>query len=161
MASSTPDLVSSSEIGVNPGIRSWKTHLAECARCQKAIGCIYFTKKVKSWDSTTCFRIWQFQTPAWKRYLRMHLLAERFVFWGLWSRFSKSGNQCLSNDTNAASKFINFFMSSHLYSIICRMRPECLKRGFLTIESSGVFHLPKINELIWDLGTVQEYELLG
>jgi hypothetical protein len=39
-----------------------------------------FHKKVKSWDSTTRFRIWQFQTPAWKQYLQMHLLAERFVF---------------------------------------------------------------------------------
>ncbi len=39
-----------------------------------------FHKEVKSWDSTTWFRIWQFQTSAWKLCLQMHLLAERFVF---------------------------------------------------------------------------------
>jgi hypothetical protein len=40
-----PDLLSSSETGINPGIRSWKKHLSEWARCQKAVGGIYFTKK--------------------------------------------------------------------------------------------------------------------
>ncbi len=41
-------------------------------------------KQVKICDSTTKFRIWQLQTPAEKRYLQKHLLAERFVFWGWW-----------------------------------------------------------------------------
>jgi hypothetical protein len=50
-----------------------------------------FHKEVKSWDSTTWFRIWQFQTPALKRYLQMPLLAERFVFWRWWSGFLKEG----------------------------------------------------------------------
>ncbi len=39
-----------------------------------------FHKEVKSWDSTAWFRIWLSQTPAYKRYLQMHLLTERFVF---------------------------------------------------------------------------------
>ncbi len=38
-----------------------------------------FHKKVKSWDSTTWFRIWQFQTSALKLYLQRHLLAEQIV----------------------------------------------------------------------------------
>jgi hypothetical protein len=42
---SNPELLSSSEPGDNPGIRSWKKHLSEWARRQKAIGGIYFTKK--------------------------------------------------------------------------------------------------------------------
>jgi hypothetical protein len=42
---SNPDSLSSSETGVNPSIRSWKKHLSEWARCQKAICSIYFTKK--------------------------------------------------------------------------------------------------------------------
>ncbi len=37
-----------------------------------------FHKEVKSWDSTTWFRIWQFLTTVWKWYLQMHRLAERF-----------------------------------------------------------------------------------
>jgi hypothetical protein len=45
-----PDSLSSSETGVNLGIRSWKKHWSERARCQKAIGGIYFTKK---WTSET------------------------------------------------------------------------------------------------------------
>jgi hypothetical protein len=48
--------------------------------------CYLFHKEVKSWDSTTWFRLWQFQTSTWKRYLQMHLLTERFFFrcdaWG-------------------------------------------------------------------------------
>ncbi len=45
VAISNPDSLSSNEAGVNPGIRSWKKHSSEWARCQKAIGGIYFTKK--------------------------------------------------------------------------------------------------------------------
>ncbi len=62
-----------------------------------------FHKRVKSWDSTTWFRIWQFQTRAWKRYLQMHLLAKRFVFWKWWSGFSESGSPDLSNVTDVTS----------------------------------------------------------
>ncbi len=40
-----PDSLSSSETGVNPGTRCWRKFLSEWARCQKAIGGIYFTKK--------------------------------------------------------------------------------------------------------------------
>ncbi len=47
-----------------------------------------FHKQVKSWDFKTWFRFWQFRTPAWKRYLQMHLLAERFVFSWWWSYLS-------------------------------------------------------------------------
>jgi hypothetical protein len=42
---SNPDIPSSTETGVNSEIRSWKKHLFEWARCQKAIDGIYFTKK--------------------------------------------------------------------------------------------------------------------
>jgi hypothetical protein len=56
-----------------------------------------FHNEVMSWDSITWFRIWQFQTPAWKRFLQMHLLAERFIFWGVcdrgfWNRESSGTN---------------------------------------------------------------------
>jgi hypothetical protein len=42
---SNPASLSSSETGLNPGIRSWKKHLSEWAQWQKAICGIYFTKK--------------------------------------------------------------------------------------------------------------------
>ncbi len=42
---SNPGSLSSSDTGVDPGIRSWKKHSSGWARCQKAIGGIYFTKK--------------------------------------------------------------------------------------------------------------------
>ncbi len=48
MINSNPDLLFSSEAGVNPGIRSWKKHLSERARCQKAFGDIYFRKKYRA-----------------------------------------------------------------------------------------------------------------
>ncbi len=42
---SNPGSLSSSEKGVNIGIRSWIQYWSEWARCQKAIGVIYFTEK--------------------------------------------------------------------------------------------------------------------
>jgi hypothetical protein len=68
-----------------------------------------FPKEVKRRDSTTWFRICQFQTPAKKGYLQMHLLAEWFVFWVWWSGFTERGSQDLSNGTNVASLLTNFF----------------------------------------------------
>ncbi len=62
-----------------------------------------FYKDVKSWKSSTWFKIWQFQTGVWKRYLQIHLVAERLVFLGWWSGFSERGSQDLSNGTNVAS----------------------------------------------------------
>jgi hypothetical protein len=44
----TPKSLSSSETGIYPGIRSWKKHLSAWARCQEAIGGIYFTKKQRA-----------------------------------------------------------------------------------------------------------------
>jgi hypothetical protein len=63
-----------------------------------------FCKEVKSWDFTTRFRICQFQTPAWKQFLKMHLLAERFVFWAWWSGFPEGGSHGPFNDTIVPSK---------------------------------------------------------
>ncbi len=42
---SNPDSLSSSDTGVNPGIRRWRKHSSDWARCQKAIGGIYFTNE--------------------------------------------------------------------------------------------------------------------
>ncbi len=82
---------------------------------------------MKSWDTTTWFRIWQFQTPAWKRYLQKHLLARRFVSWGWWSGFSERWSQDLSNNTNAASWLANFY--SVFTSVVCGSNTvqECLR----------------------------------
>ncbi len=44
----------------------------------------------------------------------MHLLAERFVFWGWWSGFGDRGSQDLSNGTNVASYC---FFSLKIYSL--------------------------------------------
>jgi hypothetical protein len=62
MTISNPDSLFSNGTGLNPGIRSFKKHSTDWARCQRATRGIYFTKKVKSWYSTVCFRFWQFQT---------------------------------------------------------------------------------------------------
>jgi hypothetical protein len=49
VAISNPNLLSNSETGVKSSNKKVKTekHLSECARCQKAIGCIYFEIKWK------------------------------------------------------------------------------------------------------------------
>ncbi len=59
-----------------------------------------FHKQVKNRDSTTWLRNWQFLTPAQKRYLQMHLLAERFFLVDN-DGFSESGSQGLSKGSNA------------------------------------------------------------
>ncbi len=76
-----PDSLSSSEIR-NGGIRSWEMHLTVWAWCLKAIGGIYLTKKWRAEILQPWFRIWRFQTLAWKRYHQVHLQAERSVSLG-------------------------------------------------------------------------------
>ncbi len=77
---SNPDSLSSSGTGVTPGIRKPRKALI-CMRSMWENHWWYlFHKKVKSWDSTTWFKIWQFQTTAWERYLQVHLQDEKFVF---------------------------------------------------------------------------------
>ncbi len=56
------DSLSSSEAGVNPGKRSWEWHLIEGARCQRAIGGIYFTKKSRAGTPKTCLEFDNFRT---------------------------------------------------------------------------------------------------
>ncbi len=106
---SKPDLLSSSKTGVNLGIRSWKKHFSDWARCQTAIGGIYFTKKWRAETLQPGLEFDNFKPPASKRYLQMHLLAERFVYWRWWSGFSERGNQALFNGTNDAYSLANFF----------------------------------------------------
>jgi hypothetical protein len=53
-----------------------------------------FQEEVKSWDSTTWFRMCQFQTLAKKRHLQRHLLTELSAFLGVmigvfWKRESR------------------------------------------------------------------------
>ncbi len=69
-----PNSLSSSETGVNLGIKSWWRHLSEWAQRQEAIGDIYFTKK---WRAETLKPRLEFGSfkPRLKRYLQMHLLA--------------------------------------------------------------------------------------
>ncbi len=77
-----------------------------------------FHKEVKSWDSTTWFKIWQFQTPAWKRYLQMHLLAERFAFWGDDRGFLKVGIKTYPIAQMSPFTLPTFFVCLHIY-ILC------------------------------------------
>jgi hypothetical protein len=70
------DLLSRNETELNSGIRS--TFLNELNVKKTLV--IYFTKKKKSCDSTTWLWIWHFRTPARKRYLQCHVMAERFLF---------------------------------------------------------------------------------
>jgi predicted membrane protein len=62
--SSNPHSLYSSEKGIKLGIRSWRKHVFEWARCRKAVFGLTFRKKAKSWDSTTWCPIGQFQTWA-------------------------------------------------------------------------------------------------
>jgi hypothetical protein len=93
---SNPNLLSRSEKTVYPGMRSWKKALVWLGSMSVSHWWYRFPREVKRWDSTAWFRIWQFQTPAWKRYFKMQFLAEWFIFWERWSRFSDRGSQDVS-----------------------------------------------------------------
>ncbi len=109
---SSPDSLSNSETGVNPGRRNWNNHLSEWGRCQKTFDGICFTKKWRS-DITSLFRIWQFQTSAQQRH-QLHFLAVRFAFWW-WSWFSRKENQDLLYTVAPKSPLHSpIFLSSHL-----------------------------------------------
>jgi hypothetical protein len=49
----------------------------------------------------------------------MHLLAERFVFWGRWSGFSERRSPDLSNGTNVRDGSAKSFSHSHTHSHFC------------------------------------------
>jgi hypothetical protein len=51
---------------LNPEIRSWKMYLWWISLMSGSHLCYLFREDVKNWDSTIWFRIWHFQTPAWK-----------------------------------------------------------------------------------------------
>ncbi len=67
-----------------------------------------FHKEVKSWVSTTWFRIWQFQTTAKSSIFKCIFWLNGSFFWGWWSGFSERGSQDLSNGTNVVSWFASF-----------------------------------------------------
>ncbi len=101
---SFPDSLSSSETDIHPEIWSWKNHSSNLNEVDVRSHWWYlFYNEEKSWDSTTWFRIWQFQTLVQNRYLQKHLLAERLILWSWWSGFSERGRQVLSNGTNFAA----------------------------------------------------------
>ncbi len=62
---SNPNLLPSSEAGVIPAIRSWKTLIWK-SLASESHWWYLLHKEVKSWDSTIWFRIWQNQTPGLK-----------------------------------------------------------------------------------------------
>ncbi len=93
LTTSNPGLLSSSETRVSPGIKNWKKNsYTWVSLILESHWWHLFHKEVKSQDSTTWLRL---QTMAisnrrLKAVFQMHLLAERFVFWGWWSGFLKT-----------------------------------------------------------------------
>jgi hypothetical protein len=100
-----------------------------------------FHKKVKSCDSTTWFRIWQFQTPAWKWYLQMHLLVERLVFfflvlmiWVFWKRESRpiQWNLC-----RLSTPQLSFCLLVYILRLYCVVQSQNRRHlGWTAIEYS-------------------------
>ncbi len=91
VANSNTNLLSSCETGVNPDwtIRSWKKHLSDQTRCQRAIAGTYFT--IKQWRAEVLqpgLEMDNFKRPCKMRYLQIHILAEQlFLESGNWGGF--------------------------------------------------------------------------
>jgi hypothetical protein len=105
--------------GVNSGIRSWKK--LNWLRLMSVKSLVIFIsqrmKEVKSRESTTWFRVWQFQTPpTWKRYLQTHLLAEWFFFGGHDRGLLTEGVKTYLKTPTSPSDTLTCFLLSHLLS---------------------------------------------
>ncbi len=111
---SNPDSLSSSETRVNSGLRSRKKHLSEWARCQKAIGCIYFTKKVRAETLQTGLEFDNFK-PRFKSSILKCIYWLNCSFFGGDDRgFLKEG---VKTDLMTPKPPLNsptYFLSSHL-----------------------------------------------
>jgi hypothetical protein len=77
---SNRDLLSSSETGVNAGTKSWKCTYMNELDVRKPLVVSISQGSEQLTLKLMWFRIWQFQTPAWKWYLQKHLLVVRFLF---------------------------------------------------------------------------------
>ncbi len=75
-------------------------------------------KRKNSRDSTAWFRIWQFQTPAWERYLQLRVLVDG-SFFGADTGFLQKGVKSLFNVTNFRlfTRQILFVFTSMVYII--------------------------------------------
>jgi hypothetical protein len=104
-----PDTLSSSETGVNLGIRSWKKHSSEWAWWQEAIGEIYFTKK---WRAETLQPGLEFDNckPRLKSGIfKCICLLNSSFFWGDDRGFLKEGvNAYLRAPNSPATRYFFF-----------------------------------------------------
>jgi hypothetical protein len=82
---SSPHLLSISETRVDPGIGSWRKQASEWARCQKAIGGIYFPKKWKAETPHLGFEFDIFK-PRLESSIFKCISWLNGSFWGWWSR---------------------------------------------------------------------------
>ncbi len=109
-----PNSLSSSETGVNPEIKSWKKDLYDWARCQKAIGGIYFTKK---WRAETRHPGLEFDNfkPRLKSGIFNRSPDWTVRFFGVDDRgFLKEGVKTYLMASMSSLNSPTFFLSSHL-----------------------------------------------
>ncbi len=126
------NLLSSSETGVNPGIRSWEKHLSDWARCQKASGDIYFTKKWRAETLQPGLEFGNFKP-------RLKSCIFECISWLNGSFFGgvfESWSQDLSNGTSVNSLTCQlFFCCPHIYCVwishsdfsLGHVRPGCIR----------------------------------
>jgi hypothetical protein len=139
VTASDPDSLSNSEQGLILGYKAEDELILMSSMSESRWWCLLY-KEWKSYDSTTWFRIWQFQTPAWKRYLQMHLLAERLAFKGWWSGFSERVIQNLFLDTNVASDHANIFsvFSSIVYDACTCSSSRAVNKDYISLLASRI-----------------------
>ncbi len=105
-----PVLLSSSEMGVNPGMRSWKcTYLIELDVRNPLVYIFHKSLRAETLQSTTGFRIWQLSSNPGLKVGSSNTSSGwtvRFL-WGMIG-FSERGSQDLSNGTNFVSQLANF-----------------------------------------------------
>ncbi len=136
---SNPDLLSSSETGINPGIRSWKKRLSQWAQGQKAIVGIYIKKK---WRAETLQPGLEFDN------LKPRLKSGIFkcIFWLNGSFFGSDYRSFLKEEvktylTAPIYHFSNrqrFLSLHHVYSLLCYdiFTDDCFISKFFPIREN-------------------------
>jgi hypothetical protein len=115
--------------GVNPDMRSWKKHSSEWARCQKAIGGIYYTKEWRAETLQPGLEFDNFKPQLESSVFKCIIWPSGlffFFFWAWSSGFSERGSQDLSNGTNVASQLFSFFTSVVHGSDSCHKMVRCV-----------------------------------
>ncbi len=112
--------------------RSWRKHFSEWARCQKAIGGIYFTNKSRAQTLQPGLELDNFKQRLKSCIFKCISWLNALFFWGDWGFVKEGVETCLT-----------IFLSSHLLSMVSIAWPRGRNKwiGYFSIIFFLVFKI--------------------